>query len=82
MYISHPDYVSNRQHRVHRDVRRDDSGGAETLFGGVKEHEVPLDGSKIGECKNTFCLFFLVYYEVGVDKLDFTTTVKSGDRYF
>ncbi|XP_019540510.1 ubiquitin-related modifier 1 homolog [Aedes albopictus] len=23
------------------------SGGAETLFGGVKEHEVPLDGSKI-----------------------------------
>ncbi|XP_052896322.1 ubiquitin-related modifier 1 homolog [Anopheles moucheti] len=23
------------------------SGGAETLFGGVKEHTVPLDGSKI-----------------------------------
>ncbi|XP_058834144.1 ubiquitin-related modifier 1 homolog [Topomyia yanbarensis] len=23
------------------------SGGAEMLFGGVKEHEVPLDGSKI-----------------------------------
>lgn len=23
------------------------SGGAETLFGGVKEHVVPLDGSKI-----------------------------------
>lgn len=31
----------------------DGSGGAETLFGGVKEHEVPLDGSKIGEYENS-----------------------------
>lgn len=36
---------------------RNGSGGAETLFGGVKEHVVPLDGSKIGECKNYVCLF-------------------------